>query len=871
MVLVPDPIFFSRIVRHQGVRKVAFLIENNSPHDTVVKLQDIECPDWLYLESVTEEGVLDPVYPGKMLVFPKRIKQRFIANVSSGHPFFPSGGSSTDEKISLKLLSTLRGETSESELDEIDWDLYLESEEDLEITITIQSIVDQQEDYRGIFAVDFGTTNTCYAYKTIRVRGRDPRDAHEKPATASEEIPSVIFFQDVHNRENPKFQVGTSARRLIGRNSHQIYAYFMSIKRLLGQDKKFFVLDSLAGRRLENRQEWSAEEIAAFILRRILEQAQGELADQKLGTRINEVVATYPTVFSPRRKKAIRRAFELALKGLHSSQGSGSEPKIRLQIDEANAATFNYIAGPMLDHFFEFAKKEEEVYILTFDFGGGTIDVSLIRVLFQQTEDDRTRIQTELIGITGEAFYGGDNVTLAIFSVLKEKLARAIAAGRCVDAAPEESSEKKDDPWSEDDDLDDWGEGSSSKEAPEEEPVKERPVTLADIVNDDDRKRDGSNAYLELLEELKKNPARSEDLIESILPTRWARYENEAPHKELLAKKMFYEIWLEAEKLKLMLVRRGEESIHIQAPLERVACYGGVDPKIFSDTVELSMAEVNAAVEDKIVEAINKAKALVDTGIEMTKAAANDLPQPTTSVDDPENVEEEEDDDEFGVLKKLKKAKSAPAKKGYNDEKMQPPLKILLAGNASSLPIVKEKISEIFGIESRDLIRPEYLKRSVAQGAAEELFMRRQFGSNGFIHFDSKNFLNCLPYSVGLYNRHIGFYPIFKRGSGDGRSVILDAESCRLIHPELEDLALYADYHDGAGPNYLGWVDFLKEKPEGSGDAEDGPEDVFRVEFTLLADREIQARNLRTGKAYAFEDSAEDDLDPKLDPFSGTH
>jgi hypothetical protein len=867
MVLVPDPIFFSRIVRHQGVRKVAFLIENSSPHDTLVKLQDIECPDWLYLEEVTEEGAIDPVYPGKVLIFEKRIKKRFIANVSSGHPFLPEGASSTDERVSMKILTTLRGEHDDSDIEELDWDLYIESEESLDVTITIQSIVDQQEDYRGIFAVDFGTTNTCYAYKTIRVRGRDPRAAHERPAMASEEIPSVIFFQDVHNRENPKYQVGLSARRLIGRNSHQIYAYFMSIKRLLGHDRKFFVLDSLAGRRLENRQEWSAEEVAALILRRVLEQAQGELADQKLGTRINEVVATYPTVFSPRRKKAIRRAFELALKGLHSSQGGGSEPKIRLQLDEANSATFNHIAGPMLDHFFEFAKKEEETYILTFDFGGGTIDVSLMRVRFEQTDDDRTRIMTELIGVTGEAFYGGDNVTLAIFSILKAKLALAIAEKRCVEVVVDDT-EKEEDVWDDDEDLDNWGDAGARKAEQEEAPKKERPAALADIVNDDDRDRDGVNLYLESLEELKKNRQGSEDLIEAIIPTRWARYENEAPHKELLAKKMFYEIWLEADKLKLMLVRRGEDTVNIQAPLERVACYGGVDPKTFNDTVELSMDEVNAAVEGKIVQAINKAKALVDTGIQMTLAAAAEAPQ---QPDSEEAQDEDQTDDEFGIFKKLKKVKESPKKVALGNEKMHPPLKILLAGNASSLPIVKEKISEIFGIESRDLIRPEYLKRSVAQGAAEELFMRRQFGSHGFIHFDSKNFLNCLPYSVGLYNRHIGFFPIFERGSEDGSVAVLDARTCKLIHPELEDLALYADYHDGAGPNYLGWVDFLNPNTKDSEEPADQPDDVFRIEFTLLPDREIRARNLRTGRSSDFQEPTDEDLDPELDPFSGTH
>jgi molecular chaperone DnaK (HSP70) len=869
MALLPDPIFFNQITRDKGVRKAAFFIENTSAYTIAARLEDLQCPDWIYLEAIDQDGNATPMHQGRVLTFAGHTRVRFVASVSTGHPFLPASRS-TDQVIALK--TTEVPIEPGDDIDAIDWSSMRNREHEFSITITIQDIVDESSDYRGVFAIDFGTTNTCYAFKNIRVRGEDPRSAHEKPAVASGEIPSVIYFEDVHNRENPKYQIGEKARRLISQNSHQIYSYFMGTKRDLGQGKRAFALDSRAGRRQENRQEWSAEEIASFIIRRVIEQAESELSQKQIGTRINEIVATFPTVFSPRRKQAIRKAFALALESLQARHGGSTEGRIRLQIDEANAASFNYVAGPMLAQFKELARNQDQGHLLTLDFGGGTIDVSLLKACFERSEDDRTTVKTELLGITGEAFFGGDNMTLGAFKLLKKKLAVAIAEERLasIEAGAAADQAVKDDPWGEDAGDDDWGDEPVA-EAKEIEPEEVIPAHLTDIVNDEDQGEAEENRYLETLKALRDAPDQaSEELIEEVVATRWSSYADEAPHKELMAKKLFHELWLEADKLKLMLSKGAAEAgqASIQAPLERLARFAGIDPKVFNDEVTLSLEELNAIVEAPIVAALEKAKALVDSGLE---AAQQQQAEQLVAVGATRAATESAADDDFGVLDRLNGARQATAARTYSALAEKPSFKVLLAGNASALPLVREKVLEIFEIDARDIVRPNELKTSVAQGAAEELFLRRQFGAGGHISFESRSFLDALPYSVGLFNSHLGFVDIFSRGTETGATTRLDAEACHLIHEQLEDLALYADYHDGTGPQYLGWFDFSKPNENKWGRPELLKDETFAIEFRLREDRAIEAVNLKTGGVTDIEHAPEEAIDAASDPFSGLH
>ena len=220
---------------------------------------------------------------------------------------------------------------------------------------------------------------------------------------------------------------------------------------------------------------------------------------------------------------------------------------------------------------------------------------------------------------------------------------------------------------------------------------------------------------------------------------------------------------------------------------------------------------------------------------------------------------------------------------------------------------MKEKLLQTFGVGENDLIMDrELLKASVALGACEEQSLRREFGSEGFIRYSGTDFLNSLPYSIGLLHRELsrlgyknGFAPIFRRETKTGSISTLDSENCFLIHSEMRELALYADYHDGHAPVYIGWFDW--SNPDGKEDldkilqpassdeeaeeesneefdydnAEENPEKeddrkLFAVQFVLEPNRRIKAIDLTSGKYYLSKQVTEKWANEE-NPFSGIH
>ena len=85
----------------------------------------------------------------------------------------------------------------------------------------------------------------------------------------------------------------------------------------------------------------------------------------------------------------------------------------------------------MLDEFRKFQVEKRECQLLSYDFGGGTIDISLVDVkIHKSPTSGRISIDTELKGLSGEANYGGDNVTLEVFKMIKKRLAIKVAEAR---------------------------------------------------------------------------------------------------------------------------------------------------------------------------------------------------------------------------------------------------------------------------------------------------------------------------------------------------------------------------------------------------------------------------------------------------------
>src|SRR5271165_5118153 len=179
-----------------------------------------------------------------------------------------------------------------------------------------------------IVGIDLGTTNSEIA---VYRNGR--------PEVLGDEQGRVILPSVVGLSESGELLVGEEAR-----NQFLLYPErtVRSIKRRMGGDARV---------RLGER-EYSAQEISAIILSRLK-----EIAQQRLGRPIRKAVITVPAYFSDAQRQATREAGEIA--GLEV---------VRI-INEPTAAALVYEAA-----------QHQGKRILVYDLGGGTFDVSVVRI-----------------------------------------------------------------------------------------------------------------------------------------------------------------------------------------------------------------------------------------------------------------------------------------------------------------------------------------------------------------------------------------------------------------------------------------------------------------------------------------------------------
>jgi molecular chaperone DnaK (HSP70) len=179
-----------------------------------------------------------------------------------------------------------------------------------------------------IVGIDLGTTNSEIA---IYRNGR--------PELLSDHRGRVILPSVVGLSETGELLVGEEAR-----NQFLLYPErtVRSIKRRMGSDVRV---------RLGDR-EYMPQEISAIILSRLK-----EIAQRRLGRPVRKAVITVPAYFSDTQRQATREAGEIA--GL----------EVARIINEPTAAALVYEAA-----------HNQGKRILVYDLGGGTFDVSVVRI-----------------------------------------------------------------------------------------------------------------------------------------------------------------------------------------------------------------------------------------------------------------------------------------------------------------------------------------------------------------------------------------------------------------------------------------------------------------------------------------------------------
>lgn len=218
-----------------------------------------------------------------------------------------------------------------------------------------------------VIGIDLGTSNSAAAV----VEGGRPviiPSAEGAGVASGKAFPSYVAFTKDGQR-----LVGEPAKRQSAINAE---GTIQAAKRKMGSDFKFKVFGK----------EYTPQQISAFILQKIKQDAEAHLGD-----KIEEAVITCPAYFDDNQRTATKDAGEIA--GL----------KVLRVINEPTAACLAY----------GLEKAGKELKILVFDFGGGTLDVTLM----EMWKEGGFRV----VATSGDTQLGGTDMDRALIEyIIKE-------------------------------------------------------------------------------------------------------------------------------------------------------------------------------------------------------------------------------------------------------------------------------------------------------------------------------------------------------------------------------------------------------------------------------------------------------------------
>ncbi|MBM4001222.1 MAG: molecular chaperone DnaK [Planctomycetes bacterium] len=242
-----------------------------------------------------------------------------------------------------------------------------------------------------IIGIDLGTTNSVVAV----MEGSEPKVIAN--VEGNRLTPSVVAYTD-----KGEVLVGEPAKRQAVTNpTRTVY----SVKRFMGrrheevESEEKAVPYKVVGGRTEyvriqvGDKEHTPQEVSAKVLRKLK-----EAAESYLGHKVNKAVITVPAYFNDAQRQATKDAGQIA--GL----------EVARIINEPTAAAMAY----GLD------KTNEDEKIVVFDLGGGTFDVSVLKLV----NDDGHKI-FEVISTSGDTHLGGDDFDKKLIDHVADEFKRA--------------------------------------------------------------------------------------------------------------------------------------------------------------------------------------------------------------------------------------------------------------------------------------------------------------------------------------------------------------------------------------------------------------------------------------------------------------
>lgn len=209
------------------------------------------------------------------------------------------------------------------------------------------------------YGIDLGTTYSCIANLD---RSGNPIVIHNQ-MDASDTLASAVFFESAEN-----VIIGNAAKEMVETDGDRVVQF---VKREIGKpDAKTYEFFGKT---------YNAVEISALILRRLKAIAEEQ------GGNVDKVVITCPAYFGLAERNATKAA------------GKAAGMEVLDLINEPTAAALAYCAGQF----------QEDRTIMVYDLGGGTFDVTVVKMSMVTDADGNQGQQVKVIASGGNDQLGG--------------------------------------------------------------------------------------------------------------------------------------------------------------------------------------------------------------------------------------------------------------------------------------------------------------------------------------------------------------------------------------------------------------------------------------------------------------------------------
>lgn len=244
-----------------------------------------------------------------------------------------------------------------------------------------------------IYGIDLGTTYSCLA--KMDPMTQQPK-VIEDTINGTVSLPSAVAFP----MDQEGVIVGAAAKEIAFEHPERVFQFF---KRYIGREDA----EDMPTYEVGDKQ-YSPVDLSAIVLEQIKRYASQQ------GEDLEDVIITVPAYFSLNQRAATKDAGRIA--GLN----------VLATINEPTAAALAFAHGNL----------PENRLMLVYDLGGGTFDVTMVRL----TPTDNNGYRAEVIATDGNFMLGGYDWDERMFGLLKQKYAEENGCSE-VAIAPEDLNE----------------------------------------------------------------------------------------------------------------------------------------------------------------------------------------------------------------------------------------------------------------------------------------------------------------------------------------------------------------------------------------------------------------------------------------------